>query len=89
MVKTNTIPIVKPHCGMCTHSRPEPESKNVYCGRYPPTIQHLMRNNPLTKQVETMAVSMLPDTLKDIVCGEFQHEDSSTRDLCEINSKKH
>lgn len=74
-------------CGMCTHSRPVPESKRVFCGRYPPQIIQMMRVNVLTKQPETMDVSVLPDALNEIVCGEFEYEHGGIKEHVDFSNK--
>ena len=67
---------------MCKFSRPNPEDKRVYCGRYPPQLMPMMRQNPVTKQMETMFVSILPDVLNDIVCGEFVFGNKNMAEIC-------
>lgn len=65
-------PPTKKVCGMCEYCRSDPETKTVFCARNPPQIVPVMQKNPISNQAQLAFISMLPNVLEDIVCGEFK-----------------
>jgi len=61
-------------CSTCRFFRKEDKEKNTpdSCIRNPPTPSIMSRQNPLTQQIETALIGLIPPSLEHGTCGEYR-----------------
>lgn len=84
MAKKTPIEIIGKHCGMCEFSAPAPDSKVIFCTRFPPQMVLQLQTNTITKELIALAVPMFAQCPDGIVCGEFKYGSSAQRDTCQL-----